>query len=176
MYFQPSRVMDPMAGGGTLADVCAELGIQVVSFDLRSGKDAKDPKNFMDIGDFDFVWLHPPYWNMIHYSDDPRCLSNARTLDDFLEGLRAVIQNCLSVLRPRGKLAILIGDGKHEGEYLGLPFRTLNLAAEEGLWLSCPEIIRFSHGATSSAREYNFSFIPRLHDVCLVLKRRRPQG
>ena len=172
MYFRPQSVLDPMVGSGTCADVCAELQIPIVTFDLRSGYDATDPDSFKDIGSFDFIWLHPPYWNMIHYSDDPRCLSNARTLDDFLEGLRLVIRNCVSVLRSKGKLAILMGDGKHAGEYLGLPFRTLNLAAEEGLWLACPEIIRFSHGCTSSAKEYNFSFIPRLHDICLVLKQR----
>lgn len=70
-----------------------------------------------------------------------------------------------------GKLAVLIGDGKHYGRYLGLPFRVMNAAASVGFWLAAPEIIRFSHGATSSRQRYNTAFIPRLHDVCLVLER-----
>jgi hypothetical protein len=63
-----------------------------------------------------------------------------------------------------------MGDGKHEGRYLGLPFHTLNAVVVEGYWLAAPEIIRFSHGTTSSGRVYRTAFIPRLHDVCLVLE------
>jgi hypothetical protein len=165
-----------MTGGGTCRDVCRELGIRCVSLDLRAGFDACDPEAFHALGRFDFVWLHPPYWRMVRYGDDPRCLSNAPTLGDFLRRLRLVFGNCRSVLAPGGKIGVLMGDGKHEGEYLGLPFRTLRVAAAEGLWLASPEIIRFSHGATSSARHYSGAFIPRLHDVCFVLKMHRPSG
>ena len=43
----------------------------------------------------------------------------------------------------------------------------------EGLVLAAPEIIRFSHGTTSARqKEYSSSFIPWLHDVCLVLRQR----
>jgi hypothetical protein len=111
---------------------------------------------------------------MIRYSDNPHCLANAPTVADFVDRLRAVLRNCARVLTPDGKLAVLMGDGKHAGEYLALPFRTMNAAVEEGLWLASPEIIRFSHGSTSSARVYSTSFIPRLHDVCLVLKKAGP--
>jgi hypothetical protein len=170
-YFQPKSVLDPMAGGETCRDVCHELSIACKSFDLRSGFDATDVKKFSDLGVFDFVWLHPPYWKMIRWSDDPRCLANCRTLDEFLARLRIVIRNCVSVLNSGGKIAILIGDLRHEGRYLALPFHTMDLAVAEGLCLAAPEIIRFSHGTTSAATRYNFSFIPRLHDVCLVLRR-----
>jgi hypothetical protein len=164
-----------MAGGGTCADVCRELGIPCRSFDLRSGFDATDPAAFAGLEPCPFIWLHPPYWRMVRYSkDDARCLSNAPTVEDFVERLRAVIRHCAGVLTRNGKLAILMGDGKDEGEYLGLPFRTMNAAIDEGLWLACPEIIRFSHGSSSSAKSYCTSFIPRLHDVCLVLKKTGP--
>jgi hypothetical protein len=87
--------------------------------------------------------------------------------------LRAVIRNCQQVLRPTGHLAILIGDLRDQGEYQALPFRTLNIAYSEGLVLAAPEIIRFSHGTTSARQKhYSCSFIPRLHDVCLVLRQR----
>jgi len=171
-FFRPRRVLDPMSGGGTCRDVCEDLGIACRAFDLRSGFDATSAESFRELGTFDFVWLHPPYWRMIRYGKDERCLSNAPTLDDYLAQLQAVLRNCATVLAPRGRIAVLMGDGKHDGEYLGLPFRTMNIAAAEGLWLACPEIVRFSHGATSSSKVYRTSFIPRLHDVCLVLKRR----
>lgn len=170
-FYRPRRVLDPMTGGGTCRDVCQELGIDCTSFDLRSGRDATTPGIFNDLGLFDFVWLHPPYWKMVHWTDDPRCLANAPTLAEFLRRLRAVIKNCGIVMRPAATMAILMGDLRDAGKYQALPFRTMNIAAAEGLELAAPEIIRFSHGATSSrTRQYDFSFIPRLHDVCLVLK------
>ena len=58
----------------------------------------------------DFVWLHPPYWRQKIYSDDPRDLSTAPTLDAFLAGYERLIENCASVLKPGGHLAILMGD------------------------------------------------------------------
>ena len=169
-YYQPRRVLDPMAGSGTCKDVCNELHIECVAFDLKAGFDAQEVHGYTGLGDFDFIWLHPPYWKMIRYSDDPRCLSNAPTLAEFQRRLRQVIRNCRFVLAERGHLVILIGDLKHDGAYMGLPFRAWYTAEREHFCLAAPEIVRFQHGATSSNRQYSSSFIPRLHDLCLVLK------
>lgn len=171
-YYRPRRVFDPMSGGGTCRDVCRELGAECVSRDVRSGFDAVDAASYRGLGEFDFVWLHPPYWKMIRWSDDPRCLANAPTLSDFLRRLGAVLRNCRGVLRPSGVLAVLMGDFRDRGRYLALPFRTHAVAEAEGLELAAPEIVRFSHGTTSAAqKEYPVSIIPRVHDVCLVLRR-----
>jgi len=170
-FYRPKRVLDPMEGGGTCRDVCRELGIAYEGRDLKGGFDATRPEDFAGLGRFDFIWMHPPYFQMVRYNpDDPRCLSNAETPGNFAARMRSVLRNCRGVLAPRGRLAILIGDGKHDGQYLGLPFRVMNAAVAEGLWLAAPEIIRFGHGATSSRQSYSGSFIPRVHDVCLVLE------
>lgn len=171
LFYTPGRVLDPMEGGGTCRDVCKELGIDYEGRDLKRGFDATDAAAFAKLGTFDFIWLHPPYWQMVRYNaGESRCLSNAPTLKEFVEQLRRVFRNCRGVLRPGGKLAVLMGDCRQQGHYLGLPFRTLNAAASVGFWLAAPEIIRFGHGATSSRQRYNTAFIPRLHDVCLVLE------
>lgn len=169
-YYRPKRVLDPMTGGGTCRDVCRELSIDCESLDLRTGHDATGRNCHWNFGMFDFVWLHPPYWKMVRWSDDPRCLANAPTLAEFMRRLRSLIRNCKQVLRPNGIMAILMGDMRDQGKYLALPFRTMNAAAAEGLELAAPEIIRFSHGATSHQKKYSFAFIPRLHDVCLILR------
>ena len=148
MFYRPRRVLDPMEGGGTCRDVCKELAISYEGRDLKAGFDATRAESFAGLGTFDFVWLHPPYWQMIRYNSDGRCLSNAPTLEAFVTGLRLVLRNCRAVLAPRGKLAVLMGDGKHAGQYMGLPFRTLNAAEAEGYWLAAPEIIRFGHGSS----------------------------
>lgn len=174
-YYRPKFVLDPMTGSGTCRDVCKELRIHCQSFDLSSGFDATDPASFDSLYAYDFVWLHPPYWKLIRYNYHPRCLSNAATLSEFLNGLRAVIQNCLSVLAPEGRLAILMGDLKYQGRYCALPFLTFNAAVDQGLWLDAPEIIRPSHGASSSKKTYQTAFIPRLHDVCMIFRQRKEE-
>jgi hypothetical protein len=170
-FYQPRRVLDPMEGGGTCRDVCRELGVSYVGRDLKTGFDATDAAAFEKLGTFDFIWTHPPYWQMVRYNPgDSRCLSSSGSVGEFVRQMRTVFANCRRALNPGGKLAVLMGDGKHAGEYLGLPFRLMSAATKEGFWLAAPEIIRFGHGATSSRKPYSTSFIPRLHDVCLVLK------
>jgi hypothetical protein len=64
-----------------------------------------------------------------------------------------------------------MGDITRRGRYFGLPFHTWTAATAVGLELACPEIVRLSHGATSNFKRYNFSFIPRVHDICFVFRK-----
>lgn len=110
---------------------------------------------------------------MIRYSDDPRCLSNAPTLASFQERIWALIANCLTILAPDGKLAILMGDyfDRIERRPLPLTHFTKAICLELSLWPACTDIVRFQHGNTASAKSYKTSFIPGLHDTCLVMRR-----
>jgi len=172
-YFQPRRVLDPMTGSGTCRDVCRELSIECASFDLNAGDDAADPASYKGIGSFDFVWLHPPYWRMIRYGDDARCLSLSPSLEDFMDSLGRVLTNGRSVLSSRGVIAVLIGGYTENGSHIPLPALTTMTAIENGLWPAGTEIVRFQHGNTSSSKTYRSRFIPGLHDTCILLRRRR---
>ncbi len=170
-YFRPSRVLDPMTGSGTCRDVCRELRVPCRSGDIAAGADACDPHTFAGTGRFDFVWIHPPYWRQKAYTDDPRDLSAAPTLRDFLDRYDQLICNCASVLTEDGKLAVLMGDySDREEGFVPLVYHTKRLAFAAGLKQSCTDIIRFSHGASSSRKVYRSSFIPGLHDVCCVFE------
>jgi len=175
-FYRARSVLDPMTGSGTCYDVCQELGIECQHSDLRTGYDATQSEHYSRIKLVDFVWLHPPYWSLIRYSDDPRCLSNAPTLDEFADRLGRIIRNCVDRLAPQGHLGILMGDLRRRGKYCGLPFLTYNVATAAGLELAAPEIIRFSHGTTSAKVRYPFAMIPRLHEVCFVFRRRTKDG
>lgn len=91
---------------------------------------------------------------------------------DFCKRLAAVIHNCKGVLSEKGKLAILMGNYSDHGTYMPLTYATAYLCMMEGLWPSCTEIIRFQHNNTSSFREYRSSFIPGLHDTCLIVEKK----
>ena len=55
-----------------------------------------------------------------------------------------------------------------EAGFVPLAYHTKRLAFASGLNQTCTDIIRFSHGASSSRKVYRSSFIPGLHDVCAV--------
>ena len=169
-YLQPKGVFDPMTGSGTCRDVCNELGIYCWSSDLHEGTDACDATKFPR-GCFEFAWIHPPYWRQKLYTDDVRDLSRTATLKEFLSRYRLLIENCAGSLTPVGKLAILMGDySDREAGYVPLVFWTKYLALKAGLRQHCTDIIRFSHGASSSKKAYQSSFIPGLHDVCMIFE------
>lgn len=172
-YYQPRRVLDPMTGSGTCRDVCRELGIPCISMDIRFGQDAADPNLYEAIPSVDFVWLHPPYWRMIRYNDDPRCLSNAPTSEAFFARLGQVLRLAKTVLTPHGRISVLIGGYSDGGRYQPLPHLTVACAAKHGLRMACTEIIRLQYGNTSSRKQYRCSFIPGLHDQCLVFEHDR---
>jgi hypothetical protein len=106
-YFAVFSVLDPMTGSGTCRDVCDKLGLYCWSSDLHQGEDACTVR--FPAGCFQFCWLHPPYWRQKVYTDDPRDLSRAPTLEAFLERYRLLIGNCAASLTAGGKLAILMG-------------------------------------------------------------------
>ena len=109
LFFRSTRVADPMSGSGTCRDVCDELAIPCVSFDIHQGYDACDVSGFPTAERYDFIWAHPPYFRQKLYATDPRDLSRAKSFDDFLARYSQFLRNCAKALSPNGKLAILMG-------------------------------------------------------------------
>jgi len=69
--------------------------------------------------------LHPPYHNIIHFSDDPADLSNTPSLDAFLDLFETVAYHGFDLLEP-GRFAVLvIGDEYAKGELIPLSFYCL---------------------------------------------------
>jgi hypothetical protein len=174
-YFKPSLVFDPMTGSGTCKDVCKELGIPCHTADIRYGMDACSASAFARTVSYPFIWAHPPYWRQKIYTLDPRDLSQASTVSAFLERYGQFIGHCAHSLTSDGKLVILMGDytDRHAG-FVPLTYWTKHLAFAAGLKQHGTDIIRFSHGASSSKKIYRSSFIPGLHDVCMIFERPTP--
>ena len=171
-YFQPRNVFDPFSGSGTCAEVCRDLNVPCTSIDIRLGLDACSLASYPRVQRFDFVWSHPPYWRQKVYTTDARDLSQQPTLEAFLERYARFIANCASVLAPGGKFAVLMGEySDREAGFVPLVHHTKDLAKKAGLRQHCTDIIRFSHGASSSRKIYHSSFIPGLHDVCMIFEK-----
>lgn len=66
--------------------------------------------------------LHPPYADIIKFSDDAHDLSNVATIDAFLDSFEAVARNGYELLAPGRFAALIIGDKYADGELVPLGF------------------------------------------------------
>jgi DNA modification methylase len=83
----------------------------------------------------DCVFLHPPYHDIIRFSDDPRDLSHAPDVDSFLAQFRAVAENAYALLRPGRFMALVIGDKYSKSEWIPLGFASMQICRDVGFQL-----------------------------------------
>jgi DNA modification methylase len=83
----------------------------------------------------DIVILHPPYHDIIRFSEDDRDLSNATSLDEFLAGFGAVAENAFALLRPGRFMVLVIGDKYANSEWVPLGFRCMQVCSDLGFQL-----------------------------------------
>ncbi|MHB1357683.1 MAG: DNA methyltransferase [Anaerolineae bacterium] len=81
------------------------------------------------------VIMHPPYFDIIRFSDDPRDLSNAADISKFLAMMGAIVENAARVLDKGRYLALVIGDKYVQGEWIPLGFRTMDEVLKRGFTL-----------------------------------------
>lgn len=92
-------------------------------------------KEQIGIKNFQFVIFHPPYWDIINFSDDPDDLSNAQTKEDFLSGFGEIIDNTCKHLEKDRYCAVVIGDKYAKSELVPLGFNCMELFLERGFKL-----------------------------------------
>jgi hypothetical protein len=82
-----------------------------------------------------FLLLHPPYHDIIRFSDFPSDLSNAPDVDTFLELFKQAVKNGYNLLEPGRHAAVIIGDKYAKGELIPLGFLCLQAMQEAGFLL-----------------------------------------
>ena len=148
-------VLDQFSGGGTtlveakllnrniigvdINDVALARCVEKVDFELESpaGKvvlKKGDARNLSFIPDekIDLICTHPPYANIIKYSEDiPEDLSHCKVADFLLE-MKKVAQECYRVLKPGKFCAILMGDTRQKGHVIPMSFEVMKIFEEVG--------------------------------------------
>lgn len=100
-----------------------------------------------------FVMLHPPYWDIIKFSDDENDISNSATLDAFLDNLGVVIDNTTKVLEKNRYCAIVIGDKYANSEIVPLGFHCMNLFLQCGFMLKAILVKNFGETKDKANRQ-----------------------
>jgi tRNA G10 N-methylase Trm11 len=71
------------------------------------------------------IIMHPPYHDIIKFSNRPDDLSNAKSVQEFLKLFGDVISNFLDLLERKHYLAVVIGDKYTNSEWVPLGFMTM---------------------------------------------------
>ncbi len=92
--------------------------------------------------------LHPPYHDIIRFSDDPRDLSNMPTTDQFCDSFEQVVANFAPLLEPKRFLVLVIGDKYQRGEWVPLGFYAMERVRKHGFRLKsiCVKDIQENRG------------------------------
>ena len=157
-------VFDPFVGSGTAAYEAESLGRHFIGIDIQKNlvdqlKTKVDNKEYFSeiiLGDssknsafaevnevlkkqkkksVSLAILHPPYADIIKFSNLKDDLSNAKSLKEFLGAFSLVLKNTMSVLEKGRYLAIVIGDKYAAGQWIPLGFYCMNEAQKLGLIL-----------------------------------------
>lgn len=156
-------ILDPFMGSGTSLIEAQRMGRNTIGIELQESvaKEAKsrirseantECKALVFAGDstalnmsallekvgiknYQFVIFHPPYWDIIKFSDNPNDLSNATSLDSFLEGFSKAIDNTTQFLEKNRYCAVVIGDKYANSQVVPLGFYCMNLFLQKGFLL-----------------------------------------
>lgn len=171
--YQPKQFVEAFSGGGTGKDVAQSLGItNSIHLDLLTGWDAL--KDDMPVP-ADFVFSHPPYWDIIQYADmrgkaDPDDLSNPANYEDFIRKLDRVNEKIYASLVNGGRHAFLMGDVRKR---VSNAYQYYSIIKDMA-WFGDLEnhLIKLQHNVTSSRRQYRGNFIPIMHEHLLIFVKR----
>ena len=88
---------------------------------------------------FDLAILHPPYADIIKFSDKKEDLSNCKTIDEFLDWFEKVLQNTYDLLKKWWYCVVVIWDKYQNSEWIPLGFKCME--RWQKVWFKLKSII-----------------------------------
>jgi len=125
-----------------MLDVANALQRECIAFDLNPIPQRNDIAHGdarrlpLPDASMDFVFLHPPYWNIHAYSDPPTEGDlSTMTYEDFLLACKDVLAEASRVIRPARFVVVLIGAVRKNLKYYDIPSELFPIARDVGLEL-----------------------------------------
>lgn len=192
-------LLDPMIGGGTTAIEAKILNRNIICSDVNDialertkeslkfkvdnkawqkveKRDARDLSKAKDES-IDFILTHPPYADIIKYSDGKikEDLSGIHDIEKFCDEMEVVAKELFRLLKPEKYCAILIGDTRRNKMYIPLAYKVMQKFLDAGFVLKEDIIKRqFNCKATgfwvNKSKEANFLLI--MHEHLFVFQKK----
>jgi 16S rRNA G966 N2-methylase RsmD len=87
------------------------------------------------------IVLHPPYHDIIRFSDRREDLSNSSTVEEFIQKFGDVIENFSNLLERNRYMALVIGDKYSNSEWVPLGFHLMQETLKRGSGLKLKSIL-----------------------------------
>lgn len=146
-------VFEPFMGSGTTLFECEKLGRQYIGFDINQNIVDYVNKNMENSGcrfytaccdslekvNFDFhfnqfgstktqfIIMHPPYMDIVKYTNNENDLSQCNDIKDFMKKFRIICENSLPFLEKGRYFALIIGDVYKNSEVFPLGFYCMDM-------------------------------------------------
>lgn len=197
-YSQPGElVIDQFVGGGTTLVEAKLLGRDIIGVDVNTaaltrckekiGFDHEEAtgKVFLHKGDarnldfvtdesIDLICTHPPYANIIQYSEDiPEDLSHFK-VRDFLSEMKKVAAECYRILKKNKFCTILMGDTRQKGHVIPMSFEVMKIFEEAG-FRTKEIIIKEQHHCRATGywktNSIKYNFLLLAHEYLFIFRK-----
>ncbi len=189
-------VLDQFAGGGTtlveakllkrdsigldINEAALERCKEKCDFEWKGGGavtiekgDARDLSNIKDES-VDLICTHPPYANIIQYSEDNDDDLSHLKIPEFLVEIKKVANECFRVLKKDKFCAILMGDTRQNGHVKPLGFQVLKVFENAG-FTAKELIIKEQHNCRATGfwktNSIKFNFLLLAHEYLFVFRK-----
>ena len=135
--------------------------------------DARD-LSFLQDNSVDLICAHPPYANIIHYTDSKEGDLSFFDINDFLKEMSKVARESFRVLKPGRQCAILIGDTRRKKHVIPLGFKLINVYLDAGFKLR-ELVIKRQHNCKTTgfwyANSIKYNFLLLAHEYLPIFEK-----
>lgn len=155
-------------------DLFSELESKTKIYEPKlSVADARDLSS-INSSSIDLICAHPPYSNIIHYTDSEEGDLSFFDIDEFLDEMSKVAQESFRVLKPGRQCAILIGDMRRKKHVIPLGFKLIDVYLQQGFHLK-ELVIKRQHNCKTTgfwyANSIKYNFLLLAHEYLPIFEK-----
>jgi DNA modification methylase len=189
-------VLDQFAGGGTTLVEAKLLNRSIIGVDINTKAlercrekidfewinagnvyikhgDARS-LDFIPDESIDFICTHPPYANIIKYSEDITGDLSHCSVKEFLIQMESVAIECYRVLKKEKCCSILMGDTRKKGHVIPMSFDVMKIFQNVGFTIK-EVIIKEQHNCKATGfwktNSIKYNFLLLAHEYLFVLRK-----
>lgn len=193
---EKDMVLDQFVGGGTTLVEAKLLNRNIIGVDVNPDALARckekcdferdncgnvylyqgDARNldFIQSESVDFICTHPPYANIIQYSEDIDADLSHLKVPEFLEEIKKVASESYRVLRKSKFCAILMGDTRQKGYVVPMGFAVMKIFESSGFKLK-EIIIKEQHNCKATGywktNSVKYNFLLLAHEYLFIFRK-----